>query len=126
MPERRVFPRFPLERPVELRGPDGARFDVRSSDISVAGIGLRVSHTMVVALAQGGTILTTGDRFELVLPGTLNASAQGGLTLGCRVKQVRRLSQHEYHVGAWFIDPTPGQKDGLAALVDAARSARSS
>ena len=77
-----------------------------------------------LALAQGGTILTTGDQFTLVLSGTLNTSAQGGLTLGCRVKQVRRLSRHEYHVGAWFIDPTPGQKDGLVALVDATRQVR--
>lgn len=126
MQERRIFPRFSLERPVELRAPDGSSFEALSSDISVGGIGLRLSHAAVVALAQGGTILTTGDCFELVLPGTLNASGQGGLTLECRVKHVRRLSRHEFHVGAWFVDPTPGQTDGVAALVDVARSAHRS
>ena len=75
----------------------------------------------VVALAQGGSILTTGDQFELLLPGTLNPSLVGGLTLACRVRHVRRLSRDEYQVGAWFLDPTPGQLAGLAALVDAAK-----
>jgi hypothetical protein len=86
-------------------------------------MGLLLPHAVVVELAQGGSILTTGDRFQLVLSGTLNPSSQGGLTLNCRVRHVRRLSREEYQVGVWFVDPSPGQKTGLAALVDEANPA---
>ena len=122
MKERRLFPRYSFTQSVELRGPRGARFDARSSDISDVGISLLMSRDAVVALAQGGSILTTGDRFQVLMPGTLNASLEGGLTLECRVRHVRRLSREEYQVGAWFVDPTPGQRTGLAALLDAAKS----
>lgn len=82
---------------------------------------LLTTRDVVVALAQGGSILTTGDRFQLLLPGTLNHSLEGGLTLGCRVRYARRLSREEYQVGAWFPDLTFGQRAGLAALVEFAR-----
>ena len=122
MHDRRLFPRYPFERPVTLRDPRGTEFEVRSCDISVAGMGLLLPHTAVVALAQGGKLLTIGDRCQLVLAGTLNDSPHGGLTLECRVKHVRRLSHDEYQVGVWFADPTSGQKAGLTALVEQARS----
>ena len=119
MQERRLFLRHSFSQSVELRGPKGTRYDVRSSDISVVGISLLMPRHIVVALAQGGSILTIGDRFQVLLPGTLNPSLEGGLTLECRVKHVRRLSREEYQVGVWFLDPTPGQKAGLVALLEA-------
>lgn len=121
MQERRLSPRYAYAQPVELSDRRGVRYQGRSSDISVTGIGLLLSRNVVVALAQGGSILTTGDRFQLILPGTLNPSSQGGLTLECRVRHVRRLSREEYQVGAWFVDPSAGQKSGIAALAEAAR-----
>ena len=124
MQERRISPRFSFERSVELRGPQGVLFDARSSDISVTGMGLLLSRAVVVALAQGGSILTMGDGLQLVLPGTLNHSSQGGLTLDCRVRHVRRMSHEEYQVGVWFTNPTPGQQAGLAVLVEEARPPR--
>ena len=80
-----------------------------------------MTREVVVALAQGGSTLTTGDRFLLLVPGTLNSSLEGGMTLACRVRHVRRLSREAYQVGAWFLDPTAGQQAGLAALVESAR-----
>ena len=82
---------------------------------------LLMTRDSVVALAQGGSVLTTGDHFQMLLPGTLNASVAGGLTLECRVRHVRRLSREEYQVGAWFLDPTEGQQAGINALVAAAK-----
>ena len=125
MQERRLYPRYPFEQPVELRGPKGDRFQARTCDISVAGMGVQLSHAMVVALAQGGMLLTTGDDFRLVLPGTLNDAMKGELTLDCRVKHVRRLSQNDYQVAVRFVDPTAGQRAGLATLVEGAKSTRS-
>ena len=119
--DRRFSPRYPFVQTVELHDADGARYDARSSDISAVGISLLMARGAVVALAQGGSILTAGDRFQMLLPGTLNASVAGGLTLKCRVRHVRRLSRAEYQVGARFLDPTPGQQAGVAALVDLAK-----
>ena len=119
--DRRISPRYSYTQSVELRGPDGARFEARSCDISAIGMSLLMTRDVVVALAQGGSILTTGDHFQLLLPGTLNPSLEGGLTLDCRVRHVRRLSREEYQVGAWFLDPTSGQQAGLEALVESAR-----
>ena len=119
--DRRISPRYSYTQSLELRGTDGARFEARSCDISAVGMSLLMARHVVVALAQGGSILTIGDRFQLLLPGTLNPSLDGGLTLNCRVRHVRRLSREEYQVGAWFLDPTPGQRAGLKALVESAR-----
>ena len=120
--DRRFSPRYPFTQSVELRGPeDGARFAARSCDISSVGTSLLMVRDAVVALAQGGTILTAGDRFQLLVPGTLNRSLAGGLRLECRVRYVRRLSHEQYKVGARFIDPSSGQEAGLAALVESAK-----
>jgi hypothetical protein len=121
MQDRRLSPRYAYSQPVELRDRWGVRHQGCSNDISISGIGLLLSHNVVVAIAQGGSVLTTGDRFRLILPGILNPSSQGELTLECRVRHVRQLSREEYQVGVWFIDPTPRQKNGLAALIDGTR-----
>ena len=121
MQERRMYPRFTYTQTVELRGPSGMQFDVESCDISVAGLGMFMRHDIVVALAQGGSILTPGDRLQVLLPGTLNPSLEGGLTLECQVKHVRRLSREQYQVGVRFLDPTPGQTAGLESLVQSAK-----
>ena len=119
--DRRLSPRYSFVQPLELRGPDGACFEASSCDISTIGLSLLMARDAVVALAQGGSILTTGDRFQLLLPGTLNSSVEGGLTLQCRVRHVRRLSREKYQVGVWFLDPTSGQQAGIAALVASAK-----
>lgn len=119
--DRRFSPRYSFTQSVELRGPDGACFAAWTCDISAVGISLLMARNVVVALAHGGKILTAGDRFQLLLPGTLNPSLAGGLKLKCRAMHVRRLSRDEYQVGARFLDPTSGQQAGLAALVETAK-----
>jgi len=121
MEDRRLSPRYACTQPVELRDRRGVRYQGRTCEISSSGISMLLSRNVVVAMAQGGSILTTGDRFKLILSGTLNPSPQGGLTLECRVRHVRRLSREEYQIGVWFVEPSVGQKAGLAALVEAAR-----
>ncbi len=118
--DRRLFPRYSFTRPAAVRGPDGALLEARSRDISAVGISLLMARDAVAALAQGGSILTIGDRFQLLLPSTLGSSLEGDLTLKCRATYVRRLSLVEYQVGARFLDPTAGQKTRIALLVESA------
>jgi c-di-GMP-binding flagellar brake protein YcgR len=118
-----MFPRFPLERPVRLDGPNGDSFVASSCDISAGGAGLLVSREAAVALAQGGSVLTTGDHVRLSLVAADAASAAAGLSLDCRVKHVRRLSQDQYLVGVWFSDQDPAQQAAVTALVEQARQA---
>jgi len=119
MQERRLSPRYPFTRPVEVRGRRREVFAARSCDISGAAIGLVMARSAVIALAQGGSILTTGDQFEVVL-------ARDGLSLDCRVRHIRRLSQEQYMVGAWFADLTPEQESALALLLQEATAVRGS
>lgn len=118
MQDRRLYPRYTFTRPVELRSPAGEAFAGESCDISVAGVGLLVARSAVLALAQGGSILTTGDELRLMLMAAGDALSAISLGLDCRVKHVRRLSQEQYMVSALFADLSPEQEAALIALVE--------
>lgn len=123
MQERRLYPRYPWEHAVQLRGPQGESFDAMSSDISVAGIGLELSRESVLALAQGGSILSPGDHVRVLL----RASDTGilrDLDLRCRVKEVRRISHERYVAGTWFEELDERTEHVLGGLVAAAQRAR--
>jgi hypothetical protein len=123
MHERRLYPRFPWVREVQLRGARGERFAARSFDLSVAGIGLEVSRDGVVGLAQSGGILCPGDHVGVLLSSAV-AAAQGDLDLPCRVKEVRRVSLGRYVVGTWFEGLDDASQTVLEELVDDARRRR--
>ncbi|WP_078120073.1 PilZ domain-containing protein [Thiosocius teredinicola] len=117
MQERRLFPRYSYEQPMQLVGLDGELFDAESSDISVNGIVLQTTRHAVVGLAQGGAILTAGDRVKLRLyPETANNG--NGILLEGRARHVRRLSQDRYLVGVWFDRQTDEGSSGLVDLVE--------
>ncbi len=102
---------------MQLVGLDGELFDAESSDISVNGIVLQTTRHAVVGLAQGGAILTAGDRVKLRLyPETANNG--NGILLEGRARHVRRLSQDRYLVGVWFDRQTDEGSSGLVDLVE--------
>lgn len=117
MQDRRRSPRYSFTRPMVVSGRGGEVFEARSSDISATAIGLLMARSVVVALAQGGSILTTGDRFELAFAQGGTSDPADGLHLDCRVRHVRRLSREQYVVGAQFTDMTPGQEAALSMLL---------
>lgn len=121
MQERRLYPRYSLSLPVEVRSQQGERFDAHSWEVSSVGIGLQMSRGTVVALAETGSILTTGDQFEVIMADAADPYFGDSLRVDCRVRHVRRLSQEQYQVGAWFADPSPAQEVEIAALVQRAR-----
>ena len=121
MQDRRLFPRYSFSSPVELRSRQGERLDAQTSEISSVGIGLLMTRTAVVALAQGGSILTIGDEFELIVAGAADPYFGDSLRMDCRVGHVRRLSKDQYLVGARYADPSPAQEAEIAALVERAR-----
>jgi c-di-GMP-binding flagellar brake protein YcgR len=122
MQERRLFPRYSLSQPVGLLGPLGERFEARTSEISMTGIGLLMHRDTVVALAQGGSILTAGDRLRVRLPGAADTPFASVLDIDCQVRLVRRLSQDEYIVVVLFTDVDAAQKAALAAIVEEAKA----
>lgn len=122
MHERRLTPRYSVEWPVTLHWQDSETFEVRACDISVTGIGLMVPRNAVVALAQGGSILTPGDRLQVGLAGAADSGAHDRVTLEGRVRHVRRLAHERYQLGIWFADCTPPQQAALDALVEQARA----
>ena len=121
MQDRRLFPRYSYNSPVELRSRQGARFDAQSWEVSSVGIGLLMERSTVAALAQGGSILSTGDQFELIMVGAADPYFGDSLRVDCRVRHVRRLSQEQYLIGAWFVDPSPAQEAEIVALLERAR-----
>lgn len=121
-----MVPRYRYKMEVTVCHNGGTSFAARTSDVSQHGMGLQLGREVVVALAQGGSVLTPGDRFEVVLSPHI-ASADGviGPTLLARVRHVRRLSQSDYHVGVWFNDPDASQQAALQAIIDKAQPGRS-
>lgn len=98
------------------------RFAAETVDVSLTGMGLSIPRDAVVALAQGGSVLTPGDTFDLIISPFVEA-ADGviGPRLEARVRHVRRLSQYLYHVGVWFDALDQGQQSTLQAIVDKAQ-----
>ena len=68
----------------------------------------------VLALAQGGELLTTGDTLMAYLP------RNGLLPLGLqsRVRHIHRMSLANYHVGLWFLEQDPGTEAVLQEWID--------
>lgn len=102
MQERRLYPRYPAEWPVRLSHDAVAWQEAETCNVSVAGIGLTVSRATVVALARNGNLLMPGDPIQLQF---VAGSGCPGIEapVECQVKQVRRVSQAEYVVGAEFV-----------------------
>ncbi len=118
MQERRLFPRYHIDWPATLRGGEGGTFAVAACDFSAAGIGLKVPRAAVVALAQGGSVLTPGDRLGLMI----GSGADDGVVFDGRVQHVRRLSRDQYLVALRFEDQGARQEAALAELVERARA----
>jgi hypothetical protein len=118
MLERRIVPRYPFERPVELSSPQGRQFVAEGCDISAVGICMTLSHAAVVALAQGGGLLTPGDavQVEIALPMAQQA-AEVRLAVACRVSHVRRQSQDRYIVAARFANLRRAEQETLKTLL---------
>lgn len=121
-----MVPRYRHIMDVTVSHMGGQRFSAQTTDVSLAGMGMRMARDVVIALAQGGSVLTPGDRFDVVLSPNI-ASADGviGPMLQGRVRHVRRLSQHEYQVGVLFEDTDAAQQAALQGVVDKALEHRS-
>ena len=88
-------------------------------------MGLYLTHDAVLALAQGGNLLTPGDSFDVVLsPNVEDADAIIGPRLGSRVRHVRRLSRNEFLVGIRFNDLDANQQTAVQAVLDRAQGNR--
>ena len=114
-----MLPRYRYNTEVTICHPSGERFGVQTTDVSLSGLGMKMARDVVIALAKGGSILTPGDRFLIVLsPNVASADGLIGPRVEGRVRHVRRLSQYEYHVGVRFEDPDAAQQAALKAIVD--------
>lgn len=102
--EQRLLPRYPLQRSAEVLRNGTLRYPATTRDIARGGVGLEVDSRAVAALAQGGAVLTTGDKFDVRLS---DVPATDGtmvvLQIRCQAHFVRRLSQNRYAIGAKFI-----------------------
>jgi hypothetical protein len=121
MEERRLYPRFLFEHDIELSNADGAVAGARTNELSVVGVGMIVPRDGVVALAQGGTLLTPGDPLIATLPEPRGPDGRWLTRVACRVKQVRRVSVDRYVVIAWFEDTTDAQQQAIARLLEQAK-----
>ena len=117
--ERRLSVRHPHRCPLTLAGGEGLRFAAQSTDVARAGLGLETDREAVVALAQGGALLTPGDRVGVHLPGVAPGDPEA--VLPARVRHVRRVSQGRYHVGVVFEALDPEGEARLAERVALAR-----
>jgi hypothetical protein len=122
MRERRLFPRYAFAYPVWIRGGEGGPFKTETSEVSLGGVGVQLHRAAVVALAQGGSILTPGDCLDVALSPVM----QGGdpLWLKGRALHVRRLSLDRYMVGIAFEGATEEEEAALADVVAQAGAER--
>jgi hypothetical protein len=124
MEERRLYPRHVFEHTVELCGTDGRVHGAETTELTAIGVGMLVSHDDVVALAQGGAILTPGDGVSISLPDPRGPEGRWLSRVHCRVKQVRRISVDRYVVGVWFDGLSPTQQAAISRLVEQASEGR--
>ena len=118
-----MIPRYRYNVEVTICREADKGFSGRTSDVSLSGMGLRLPREVVLALAQGGNLLTPGDRFSIILsPFVESVDAVIGPTIPARVRHVRRLSQHDYHVGVLFENLDEAQQKALEVLVSQAVS----
>lgn len=119
MIEQRLLPRYPLQRSAEVLRSGTLRYAATIRDIALGGVGLEVDSHAAAALAQAGSVLTTGDQFDVRLCDV--PASNGGtavLQIRCQAHFVRRLSQTRYAVGAKFIRfDSPESEQLLDALV---------
>jgi hypothetical protein len=117
--EQRLLPRYPLQRSAEVLRNGTLRYPAITRDIARGGVGLEVDSHAVAALAQGGTVLTTGDQFDVRLSDVPAADGRMSvLKIRCQAHFVRRLSQNRYVIGAKFIHfDSPESEQLLDALV---------
>ncbi len=98
-------------------------FAGRTSDVSLSGMGLALTREVVIALAQGGNLLMPGDHFDVIFsPHVESVDGVIGPTVPARVRHVRRLSQHDYHVGVLFEELEEPQQKALEGIVTQAAS----
>ena len=122
MPEHRLTIRYPCRRSLKLRGGGGALVVAQSTEVSLRGIGLLVDREAVLALGGDGTIPPVGDPLELLLPPAEGTPGTGDVACPGRVRHLRRVAQHQYHLGLAFDALEGAPADRLRALVDGARS----
>ena len=118
MTERRLYPRHSLSCALRVIDHLGTPHDATSCDVSIVGLSLYMGRADVVELAQGGSILTPGDAFEVDLPTAPTDPGSDLLRLGCRVRHVRRLSLERYLIGVLFADPSDTELAKLEALLE--------
>lgn len=111
--ERRVAPRAPVDRPVEIRllditgAPEAKTIAARLADLSASGVGLRVARP-----------IAPGKQFLLAPPAGAAGAAGAAApipSLVYRVVRCKPLGGGQFHVGASFVRhpagraPTPGK-----------------
>ncbi len=117
MQERRLYPRYPAEWSVQLSHDAVVWHDAETCNVSVAGLGLTVSRSAVVALARNGNLLMPGDSIQVqFVGGTCCPRIEAPLEY--LIKQVRRVSRSEYVVGGEFVALSSIQAQQLQQAVD--------
>lgn len=117
MQERRLSARYRYHCRAAVRGAHVGYSDMEICEVSMTGLTLWVTREVVVALAQGGSILTPGDRIQVLSQGAAVAGRTAEVALSCRVQHVRRLSQDRYQVGTRFEVLDPLQRGTLEQWV---------
>lgn len=119
MQERRRVPRFNYACALPVRRAGGEQLPAFTTDVSLTGMGLKITRQALLVLADGDRLLMPGDRFEIVLPAA-DPARESQLGLSARVRHVRRVSLEQYHVGVWFDACEPPQEAALARFVEQA------
>ena len=117
MQERRLYPRFPAEWSVRLTRDAAEWHDAEARSVSVAGLEFSASRVTVEALADHGHLLMPGDSIQLRFIDGQGAPAIEA-PVGFLIKQVRRVSQAEYIVGAEFTGLSSIQVRQIELAVD--------
>lgn len=102
--ERRLYPRYAVQWPVEVFIPDhaaGASFDARLRNLSRGGVQIDCDRALVESLlAQHGT----HPLCELCI---VHPDEPGAVEARCRLVVNRRIAQDSYQLGLKFLQLSP-------------------
>ncbi|MEM8844347.1 MAG: PilZ domain-containing protein [Pseudomonadota bacterium] len=114
--ERRAYLRYKKSIPVKLTDMDGSTYDVVTHDISLGGMSLSCTKSVVTKILPNGIKTEPGDR--IMLDAQLNMNSSDAISLRGHALSAIRIAESEFYIRVSFIELDEKQQDTLQNILN--------